>query len=166
MSISKIIIGLVVVVVIVLGINAFSKKDSGSEATSVMEDAGSMANESMMSGEAGSGSAGGDAMAETAGSYEEYSPEKVASAGENKTILFFHAPWCPTCKSADKDISQNLNLIPDDVVILKTDYDNSSELKKKYGVTYQHTFVQVDAEGNQIKKWSGGGLSSILDNII
>ena len=37
------------------------------------------------------------------------------------------------------------------------------ELKKKYEVTYQHTFVQVDAQGNMIKKWSGGALADIID---
>jgi hypothetical protein len=34
-------------------------------------------------------------------------------------------------------------------------YDNSTALKQKYAVTYQHTFVQVDKDGNLIKKWSG-----------
>ena len=28
-------------------------------------------------------------------------------------------------------------------------------LRQKYGVTYQHTFVKVDKDGNQIKKASG-----------
>jgi hypothetical protein len=41
------------------------------------------------------------------------------------------------------------------VSILKVDYDKETELKKKYGVTYQHTLVQVDKDGNLIKKWSG-----------
>jgi hypothetical protein len=49
------------------------------------------------------------------------------------------------------------------VTILKTDYDKETELKKKYGVTYQHTLVQVDKSGNMIKKWSGGGT---LDNLL
>ncbi len=49
---------------------------------------------------------------------------------------------------------------------VKTDYDTERELKKKYGVTYQHTFVQVDAQGNQIKKWGGSNtLSAVLSQI-
>ncbi|MEK7564045.1 MAG: hypothetical protein AAB510_00550 [Patescibacteria group bacterium] len=48
-----------------------------------------------------------------------------------------------------------MSKIPSDLSILDVDYDNSSDLKKKYGVTYQHTFVQVDKDGNMIKKWNG-----------
>jgi thioredoxin 1 len=72
-----------------------------------------------------------------------------------KVVLFFHAPWCPTCQALDKSINDNLGTIPDKTVIVKTDYDSSNDLKKKYGVTYQHTMVQVDTGGNKIKKWSG-----------
>ncbi len=49
--------------------------------------------------------------------------------------------------------------------ITSTD-SKTPDLKKKYGVTYQHTLVQVDAAGNTIKKWSGGNtLSSVLSMI-
>lgn len=104
--------------------------------------------------------------AEITGTYESYSPEKIAFASEGDVILFFHAPWCPTCKALDSDINGELSQIPANTKILKVDYDSSSELKKKYGVTYQHTLVQVDAEGNMITKWSGGNtLESILEKI-
>ena len=72
-----------------------------------------------------------------------------------KVVLFFHAPWCPTCQALDKNINANLGTIPEKTVIVKTDYDSSNDLKKKYGVTYQHTMVQVDSSDNKIKKWSG-----------
>jgi thioredoxin-related protein len=39
------------------------------------------------------------------------------------------------------------------------------ELAKKYGVTYQHTFVQIDAEGNEVTKWNGGKIEELLHNI-
>jgi hypothetical protein len=39
---------------------------------------------------------------------------------------------------------------------LKTDYDSNIDLRKKYGVTSQHTFVQIDSSGNLIKKWVWG----------
>ncbi len=101
-----------------------------------------------------------------AGSYESYAPEKLAAAAQGKVILFFHAPWCPTCKAVNTDIGVNRVSIPAGVTILKVDYDSSTALKQKYGVTYQHTFVQVDAEGNMLKKWSGGlTLDDVLSNI-
>ncbi len=89
------------------------------------------------------------------GSYEDYAPEKIALAANNKVVLFFKADWCPTCRALDADINAHLSSVPTGTTILKVNYDNSTEQKKKYGVTYQHTFVQVDAQGNMIAKWTG-----------
>ncbi len=101
-----------------------------------------------------------------AGSYEAYSATKIAKAENGDVVLFFHASWCPSCRGLNSSIEANLKSIPEGVTILKTDYDKETELKKKYGVTYQHTLVQVDKDGNMIKKWSGGSsLDSILAQI-
>jgi thiol-disulfide isomerase/thioredoxin len=89
------------------------------------------------------------------GSYETYAPEKLSKANSGDVVLFFRASWCPTCKAVDTDIRTHLSAIPGDLTILDVDYDNSTALKQKYGVTYQHTFVQVKADGTLIKKWSG-----------
>ncbi len=84
------------------------------------------------------------------GTYETYSPEKLANA-KGDIVLFFHATWCSACRKVDKTLSENT--IPDGYTVLKLDYDKSSELKKKYGVQTQTTFVKVDNKGNKIKKW-------------
>jgi thioredoxin 1 len=98
-----------------------------------------------------------------AGSYEAYSLEKVATASaDHAVVLFFRASWCPTCISVDKDIKANLSKIPSSLSILDVNYDNSTALKQKYGVIYQHTFVQVDKDGKLIKKWSGSPTLSAL----
>lgn len=97
------------------------------------------------------------------GSYEAYSKEKIAMAETGDVVLFFHASWCPSCRSLNSDIEKNMGSIPDGVTILKVDYDKETELKKKYGVTTQHTLVQVDKDGNLIKKWSG---SPSIDSVI
>jgi thioredoxin 1 len=96
------------------------------------------------------------------GSFESYSPEKLADAKGN-IVLFFHASWCPSCRGLSSDIETNLGDIPLDLTILKVNYDTETTLKQKYGVTTQHTLVQVDSEGNLIKKWSGG---SSLDSLV
>ncbi len=88
------------------------------------------------------------------GSYEAYAPEKLAKAKEGDVVLFFRASWCPTCRTLDADIKANSEAIPSDVTILDVNYDDSTALKQKYGVTYQHTLVQVDTEGNLIRKWT------------
>lgn len=97
------------------------------------------------------------------GSYVTYSADKLAMAETGDVVLFFHASWCPSCRALNSDIEKNLSRIPAGVTILKTDYDKETDLKKKYGVTTQHTLVQVDKDGNLIKKWSGG---SKLENLL
>jgi len=95
-----------------------------------------------------------DSMIVKAGSYMNYDAAKVTLAAEtDKAVLFFHAPWCPTCRAADAEFLKMVNSIPTGVTIFKVDYDSSTELKKKYGVTTQHTFVQVDARGGMMNSW-------------
>lgn len=98
------------------------------------------------------------------GSYQDYSPELVKSEQDagHKVVLFFHATWCPECRAADKAFKANLDKIPQGVSLLKTDYDSNLDLKKKYGVTYQHTFVQIDSEGNLVSKWTGGDIDNLI----
>lgn len=87
--------------------------------------------------------------------YLDYSVENLAANASGKNIIFFKASWCPTCKAVDSDIIANSSKIPAGVNIMKADYDTSTELKKKYGVTQQHTFIVVDKDGNQISKNTG-----------
>jgi len=94
-------------------------------------------------------------MMKGVGTYEAYTPEKLAYAEEGDVVLFFRASWCPTCRALDVDINANADAIPAGVTILDVDYDTATALKQKYGVTYQHTLVQVDADGNMITKWTG-----------
>ena len=94
------------------------------------------------------------------GQYTTYSQDLVANATGN-TVLFFNATWCPTCQATVKNINASLDKIPSNLNILSTDYDTNSDLKTKYGVTMQHTFVKVDKSGNLIKKASG--LSTLED---
>lgn len=144
-------IGIIVGIIVIAGIGYFAFSGDKTE----KNEAAMMENEkqAMMKK---------DAM-KKAGSYESYSAEKIAMAETGKVVLFFHASWCPSCKALNSDMEKNMSAIPAGVTILKTDYDKETELKKKYGVTYQHTLVQVDKDGNLIKKWSGG---SKLENLI
>lgn len=102
-------------------------------------------------------------MMSKSGSYTTYSPDKLAMASEGKVVLFFKASWCPTCRALDANLKQNLQHIPADVTILEVDYDSATELKQRYGVTVQHTLVQVDESGNKLAMWNG---SPTLDSLI
>lgn len=101
------------------------------------------------------------------GIYDTYSPDKLSEYSDRKIVLFFKADWCPSCRALDSDIRSSDLDIPEDLVILSLNYDIETDLKKKYGVTVQHTLVLVDSSGNMIKKWSGGNrLGSIIDQVI
>lgn len=93
-----------------------------------------------------------------------YSEANLQNA-DGRVLLFFSAVWCPTCKAAKSDIRQNGDQMPNDISILEVDFDTDLDLRNKYGVVRQHTFVQVDMDGNEITQWSGGGVLEIIDNI-
>ncbi len=97
------------------------------------------------------------------GSFLPYSAELVAANAEEGAVLFFNAAWCPTCQIAKKNFSENANSLPDGLHILDLDFDDNQDLRVRYGVTVQHTFVQVDENGELIKKWTG---SFIVDQLV
>lgn len=98
------------------------------------------------------------------GRYIDYSESAIAESGYDTTILFFHAPWCPQCRAFEQDI--RTKQIPDGVQILQVDFDSSTELKSKHGVTLQTTFVSVDKSGNTVKKWVGYSEEKTLERLL
>ena len=107
---------------------------------------------------------GSSASCETPGRWADYSAEAAADVCYTDTILFFHAPWCPECRGFEQAIESGT--VPDGAQILKVDYDSATDLRKKYGVTIQSTFVRVDATGRRIKLWSGYGQDKSVDAIL
>ena len=154
----KVIIGIVVIIIVAAGVSIYTSSLSKKVISDPRIPEGSV----MIQKENDAVADNGETMMKV-GSYEAYSPEKIARAETGDVVLFFHASWCPSCRGLNSDIEKNSALIPEGLSILKVDYDKETELKKKYGITYQHTLVQVDKDGNLIKKWSG---SPKLDNIL
>jgi thioredoxin 1 len=101
----------------------------------------------------------------TTAQYIEYSPATFVTTTNRRRVYFFHATWCPTCKQLNQELETQLSKLPKDVAIFKVDYDTESELKNRYGVTAQHTLVQVDATGLVKSQWNGGGVAEILKNL-
>ncbi len=101
------------------------------------------------------------------GKYVDYSPDVLERElrESNKVVLYFSATWCPFCKAADQAFRNKINEIPAGVSVLKVNYDKSDDLKKQYNITYQHTFVQIDADRNQVTKWSGGDIDALKQNL-
>ncbi len=83
-------------------------------------------------------------------------PQAQAALADGKRVaLFFHATRCPTCRALAKDIQDHIADIDDNTLIYQVDYDTEVALKKKYGVTSQHTIVYLD-ENMEAEKISRG----------
>lgn len=116
---------------------------------------------------------GGDLPAEKKDTsrYVEYSKSVLDQAVDKRRVLYFYATWCPSCKTANEDFMANSNKIPKDVIVIRTNYNDPNtdqeekDLAKKYGITYQHTFVQIDSTGKEIAKWNGGQTDELTANI-
>jgi thiol-disulfide isomerase/thioredoxin len=91
--------------------------------------------------------------------------DAMETALSGPAVLFFYAEWCPACRSALNDIDANIDQLGNVTVII-VNYDTEKELKVKYGIFYQHTFVQINSAGEKVAVWSGGGVESILNHVV
>lgn len=105
------------------------------------------------------------------GSYTPYKSGILEETKDKRRVLFFYANWCPTCKPADKSFTENISDIPEGVALIRVNYNDTDtdseeeELAKKYEVTYQHTFVEIDMDGKAVQRWNGGDFEDFLSNL-
>lgn len=103
--------------------------------------------------------------------YIVYTKAALADAANKRRVLYFYANWCPTCRPADANFKENASKIPTDVVVIRVNYNDTDtdqeekDLAQQYGITYQHTFVQIDVSGNEVTSWNGGQIAELLLNI-
>jgi len=81
------------------------------------------------------------------GAYLDYTDGAIEATAGPKA-LFFHASWCPKCRSLDEDLKAQG--APDGLTVFKVDYDSRTDLRQQYGVTIQTTIVFVDDAGEKI----------------
>lgn len=87
--------------------------------------------------------------------YTEYSADVIGNG--QQSVLFFYAAWCPVCRGGDEDLRTWYDAGLPNLPTYKVNYDTETALKNKYGVTYQHTFVLIDGEGNAIQTLQNPG---------
>lgn len=104
---------------------------------------------------------------QAAAQYMDYSEELYNSLqGKKPFVLFFHAPWCPTCRKMEKEIMASLASFPKGTMILKVDYDTEVALKKAWGVQVQSTIVVLNAKGENVFKGTDPGIAKMKESII
>ena len=85
-------------------------------------------------------------------------------AAKGKTVVFFFASWCPNCRATVTELNARWADVNPDLTLVIADYDKETALKSKYGVTYQDTFVLLDAKAGGVKSWNSGGVDGLNSN--
>lgn len=85
-------------------------------------------------------------------------------AAKGTTVVFFFATWCPNCRATVAELNARWTEVNPDLTLVIADYDQEKDLKAKFGVTYQDTFVLLDKDGNGVKTWNSGGVDGLNAN--
>ena len=74
---------------------------------------------------------------------------------DQTVVYFFAATWCPDCQATYKDLKVNFGMLPMDFKLVIVNYDKNPDLRKRYGITAQHTFLTLGPAGEKKKVWAG-----------
>ena len=140
-----VIIGILIILsVLGIGTFVFSQKTAVPQAENIDTDI-----ENNQAADTQQKTAASQAIVQNAPRYIEYTKSAFDGAANKRQVLLFYANWCPTCRPADASFLQNKNQIPEDVTLIRVNYNDTDTdaeekaLAQKYGVTYQHTFFQI-----------------------
>jgi len=87
---------------------------------------------------------------ETTSRYTTYT-DGVIGNGQT-SVLFFHATWCPACKKNNGLLEEWYGAEEFSRSVYKIDFDTATELRQKFGITGQDTFIVIDGSGNEIER--------------
>lgn len=96
--------------------------------------------------------------------YEDYEAAK-ADYADSKVVLFFNATWCPACKAITESLTADPAQIPAKTTVVSVDYDMHTDLRERYGVTMQHTFVEIDSAGEKVRQWTSTSPEDLLKEL-
>ena len=96
--------------------------------------------------------------------YDQYQASKDKYA-DSKVVLFFNAKWCPACRAINEALTSDPGKIPAKTTVVSVDYDQHTDLRQRYGVTTQHTFVQIDTNGGKTRQWVSTSVDALLKEL-
>jgi len=96
-----------------------------------------------------------------------FTTEKAAQdlAQTRRVVYFFAADWCELCAADLEQLRHRTAELPADVTIVLVDFEDSDDLRLKYGIPLQDVFLQIDATGKKKTLWVGGGIPALLKKI-
>ena len=167
---SSMVVGIIIVAALLIGGALIFGGDSGSENSAVNNQ--TQSNETVSTENVSTDSDNiNESVTNESSRYVEYSEGVLEEHAEKRRVLYFYASWCPTCRPLDADLRSQSNRIPEDVVIVRVNYKDSDTdgaedaLADEYDVAYQHTFVEINEEGNEVQKWNGGQIEEVLSRL-
>ena len=96
--------------------------------------------------------------------YDQYQASKDTYA-DSKVVLFFNATWCPDCRAINEALTSDPGKIPAGTTVVIVDYDQHADLRQRYGVTMQHTFVQINSSGDKVRQWASTSTDGLLKEL-
>ena len=96
--------------------------------------------------------------------YDQYQASKDTYA-DSKVVLFFNATWCPDCRAINEALTSDPGKIPAGTTVVSVDYDQHADLRQRYGVTMQHTFVQINSSGDKVRQWASTSTDGLLKEL-
>lgn len=96
--------------------------------------------------------------------YDQYQASKDKYA-DSKVVLFFNAKWCPACRAINEALTSDPGKIPAKTTVVSVDYDQHTDLRQRYGVATQHTFVQIDTNGEKTRQWVSTSVDALLKEL-
>ncbi|MDO5083411.1 MAG: thioredoxin family protein [Arachnia propionica] len=111
-----------------------------------------------------SGAMTGKAMSSSFITHEEYESSRERYT-DTTVVLFFNARWCPACRAITEELTTDPGRLPEKTTLVSVDYDEHTELRQRHGVTMQHTFVALDDQGQQVRRWTSTSTEALLKEL-
>ena len=85
------------------------------------------------------------AVASELPAFDQVAYEAALEDGK-KVFLDFYASWCPTCVNNEPHVDEAYAQFGENTVGFRVNFDDSQDLRQKYGVLSQSIYVLVDGE--------------------